>query len=80
MSITTGLHAAVFATTLTATLAIAFTGVAFTGGGPQSPALKADRLSAEPVCAASAECPAARFITVETRQNGVSVLTRVVAN
>ncbi|MEO8668823.1 MAG: hypothetical protein ABI399_09920 [Bauldia sp.] len=66
---TSWIHSAVLATSLAATVAIGFASAAIYAEAPSAPAVKSDRL---PVVADSGS-----FLTIETRKDGVSVLSRV---
>jgi len=63
------IHSTILATTLAATVAVGLAGASLMVDTSPAPAAKADRL---PVVA-----DAGGFLTVETRADGVSVLTRV---
>lgn len=69
---TTWFHTTILATSLVATLAVGIAGAAIVAGDATKAAPKADRL---PLASASAM----DFTTVETRADGVSVLSRIPA-
>jgi hypothetical protein len=64
------IHSAVLATSLVATAAIGLASAAIYTGVASTPAAKADRL---PLVADSSDA----YYTIETRKDGVSVLSRV---
>ncbi|MCB1495421.1 MAG: hypothetical protein KDJ86_06525 [Bauldia sp.] len=65
-------HTAIAATSLAATVAVAFAGAAILDSGAPVAAAKSDRLEV------AAEAPAeTRYITIESRGDQVSVLQRV---
>lgn len=77
------IHSAVLATAIGATAAVAFGG-ANVLGERQAAAAKGDRLAIESHCEVAAADPmvcnpasAVRYVTIEERSDGVSVLTRV---
>lgn len=69
---TTWFHTTILATSLVATLAVGIAGAAIVSGDDSRAAPKADRL---PVASVSGM----DFTTVETRADGVSVLSRIPA-
>jgi hypothetical protein len=68
------LHSTILATSLAATLAVGFASAAIVADHQQVVAPKGDRL---PMMAAM---PAADYVTIETRHNGVSDLQRIPVN
>ncbi len=69
------LHSTILATSVAATLAVGFASAAIITDHQQVAAVKGDRL---PVVAAAV--PAGDYVTVETRHDGMSELTRVPVN
>lgn len=69
------LHSTILATSLAATLAVGLASAAVVIDRQPAPAAKSDRL---PVVASAA--PAADYVTVETRHDGVSNLARIPVN
>ncbi len=69
------LHSTILATSLAATLAVGFASAAIITDHQHVAAAKGDRL---PIVATAA--PAADYVTVETRYDGMSELTRVPVN
>ena len=69
------LHSTILATSLAATLAVGFASAAIVADHHEAAAAKGDRL---PIVATVT--PAADYVTVETRHDGVSELQRIPLN
>ncbi len=69
------LHSTILATSLAATLAVGFASVATVASHQQAVAPKGDRL---PIAVSAT--PAADYVTIETRRDGVSELQRIPLN
>ena len=69
------LHSTILATSLAATLAVGFASAAIVVDRHQGAAAKGDRL---PIAVSAT--PAADYVTVETRHDGVSELQRIPLN